>query len=196
MGEKRGKLVDMKFSAAYLVRVCGMSIQWTDCLSDHLATDSQGKVLTIYKHKIFLPNHLKSNEPYPILRSVLEEALDTLNLLFPFGDAATRQLLAREKQLGFYGLGGCKRDRDLNIQRYRHWREELDSLVDSFNRPPRTWKQLVTDRRNPKDYITFWLTVMVALMTVVRIPGNIISAMFAVKAYQVQLAQGSNPRPD
>jgi hypothetical protein len=188
--------IDDCFTAAYLVSVCGMTLRWTEYLSDHLTADCQRQVLTVYKHKAYLSNRLKSQELNPIPIEVIEEALDSLNLLFPYGDPATKQLLARQGQLASYRLGSCKRPRELNIQRYEYWREELETLVDSFNRPPRTWKQLATDRRNLNEWAIFWVTVMVAVLTLVSIPCNIIQATYSVKAYHATLAQGNGlPHP-
>lgn len=189
--KSRAQVEDM-FTAAYLVNVCGISLQWTNYLSDHLAIDSRRKVLTVYKHKVYLSHRLEeSQEPIPIPKSVLEEALDTLILLFPFGDEKTRQLLARQGELGFYRLGNCKRRRELNMQRYHHWKEELEILVDIYNRPPQSWKQLATDRRNLTEWAAFWVTVMVAILTLVSIPCSIIQATYSVKAYHAALVQAN-----
>jgi len=187
---KRRLLVEDTFTAAHLVNICGMTLQWTDYLSDHLAIDARRKILTVYRHKMYLAHRLETTqEPNVIPRHVLEEALDTLILLFPFGDEKTRQLLSRHGELGFYRLGNCTRRRDLNIQQYQHWKEELEILVDTFNRPPRTWKQLATDRRNLTEWAAFWVTVMVGVLTLVSIPCSIIQASYSVKAYYVTLAQ-------
>ena len=66
-----------------------------DSISDHLQFDSRRQTLTVYRHKICLSNHLDSIDRCPIPKGVLGEILDTLNLLFPFGDLATKQLLIK-----------------------------------------------------------------------------------------------------
>ena len=180
--------VDGRFTAAYLVDVCGMSLYWTNYLTDHLRIDPKQRVLTVYKHKSFLHNQLRATENCPIPKDVLSEALDTLNLLFPFGDLPTKQLLARENQRIFYGFGSCGRDRQQDLGCYVYWREELQDLVDSFRQPPRTWKQLATDRRNMMEWAMFWVTVMVGLLTFVSIPCNIIQAVYSVKGYRATAA--------
>lgn len=184
--------VEGTFTAAYLVNVCGLGLSWTDSLTDHLRVDPGRQALTVYKHKVCLVNHLKARNGCPIPRAVLLEALDTLNLLFPFGDSATRQLLIKENYQAFYRLGNCGRDRELDLSNYTYWRAELDDLVDAFQRPPRSWKQLATDRRNLMEWAAFWVTVMVAVLTFVSIPCNIIQATYSVKAYRATLVQGSS----
>ncbi|KAF2789691.1 hypothetical protein K505DRAFT_207904, partial [Melanomma pulvis-pyrius CBS 109.77] len=178
--------IDPSFTAACLANICGVKLYWTDNIANHLRFDSTRQVLTVYKHKICLVNHLSADDDC-IPKEVLRETLDTLNLLFPFGDLATKQLLMKEGQLLFYGLGNCNRGRQLNIEEYKYYREELEHLIDSFNRPPRTWKQLATDRRNKLEWSAFWITVMVAVLTMVSIPCNVIQAMYSVKAYHATL---------
>ncbi|KAF1993485.1 hypothetical protein P154DRAFT_450111 [Amniculicola lignicola CBS 123094] len=191
-GSKATAKVDVRFTAAYLVNICGMNLNWTDSLTDHLRRDPQRRTLTIYRHKICLVNHLRSKSACPIPKGVLSETLDTLNLLFPFGDAATKQLLAGEGELAFYRLGNCGREPNLNLGHYIHWREELDDLAEIFQSPPRTWKQLATDRRNLMEWAAFWVAVMVAFLTLVSIPCNLIQTTYSVKAYHATLAQASS----
>jgi hypothetical protein len=45
------------FSAWKLVCLCGVKIDWTDSLSDHLRFDHGSKILMIYRHKICLLGH-------------------------------------------------------------------------------------------------------------------------------------------
>lgn len=136
------------FTAAYLVNICGIELHWTDNLADHLRLDRQKQILIVYKHKIWLLNHLKALRGSLIPKEVLSETLDTLNLLFPFGDPATRQLLIREGQRPFYGLGNCNRYRNLGLGRYVIYREPLEDLFEVYQKPPRTLKQLMVDRRD------------------------------------------------
>lgn len=181
--------IDPAFTAAYLINICGLRIRWTNTFSDHLRFDRKGQTLAVYKHKICLFNHLKAKGSCPIPSEVLEEALDTLNLLFPFGDSSTKQLLSRQILGGFYSLGNCNRDRTLDLTRYKYWREELSDLIEAFNEPPKSWRQLLIDSRNMKDWATFWIGVMVLLLTLVSIPCNIIQTIYTVKAYNVALQQ-------
>lgn len=184
---KKLPLIDGSFTAAYLVDVCGMTLNWTDYLSDHLRPDPNNQVLTVYKHKICLINHLQA--PSAIPTSVLDEALNTMNLLFPFGDLATLRLLNREGHSEIYGLGNCQKKRELDLSKYSYWGEELETLLHRFHHPPKTWRQLVMDRRNLIEWAAFWMTVMMAFLTFVSIPCNIIQAAYSVKSYHDAKAQ-------
>jgi len=184
--------IDPAITAAYLVNVCGMKIRWTNILSDHLRFNRKSQILAVYKHKIYLLNHLKSEDGCPIPKEVLEETLDTLNLLFPFGHSSTKKLLYRENLSGFYGLGSYNRDRELDLTRYKYWREELCELIEASNEPPRSWRQLLIDRRNMMDWAAFWIAVMVLLLTLVSISCNIVQTVYTVKAYNMAVQQGKN----
>jgi hypothetical protein len=186
--------IDPNFTAAYLANTCGMKLYWTDNIASHLCFDLKRQVLTVYRHKICLVNHLNVGGDVPIPKDILAETLDTLNLLFPFGDLPTKQLLIKEGQRPFYGLGNCNRSRQLDIEQYAYYREELEHLIDSFSKPPRTWRQLATDRRNKLEWSAFWVTVMVAGLTLVSIPCNIIQATYTVKAYHATLTQMNDER--
>lgn len=189
--------IDGAFAAEYLVSNCGVELEWTNYLTDHLRLDQSRRVLLVYRHKVFLKDRGGDSgggggggeELIPA--GVLDEALDTLNLLFPFGDLATQQLLTRHHEDGFYNLGTCGRDRVLELSRFKYWRHELETLLLVYHSPPRTWKQLAVDRRNKLEWSAFWVTVMVAVLTLVSIPCSIIQAVYSVKAYRLALAQNN-----
>jgi hypothetical protein len=174
------------FTAANLVKICGIKLNWSDNLADHLNYNRKSCILAIYKHKVCLINHIKGPaNSCPISVSVLEETLDTINLLFPFGDHATKRLLAQERQLAFYNLGNCGRDHREDLNGFRYWREQLEELDEAFNKPAQTLRQLFVDRRNLVDWAAFWITVMVLLLTLVSIPCNIIQTVYTVKSYNL-----------
>jgi hypothetical protein len=171
-----------QFTAAYFVNTCGMSIHWTDDITSHLNFDLERNVLTVYRHKICIVHHLDNQEDCPITGELLGEVLDTMNLLFPFADVATKRLLLKEGQQPMYSLGSCSRSRKLDLAHYQYFGEALEYLIDSFDKAPRTWRQLALDRRNKLEWSAFWITVMVALLTVISIPCNIIQATYSIKA--------------
>jgi hypothetical protein len=47
------------FTAAFMTDICGLQLEWTDCLSDHLRLDRRQKALRIYSYKSVLQCHLK-----------------------------------------------------------------------------------------------------------------------------------------
>lgn len=182
---------DPATTIAYLVNTCGMRLAWTDDMASHLKFDIKHLELTVYRHKACLISHLDGAANCPIPREVMEEILDTMDLLLPPWDDATNQLLHKEGQQSIYTLG-CRKGRpELDAARYQYFGDQLEYIFDAFDRTPRTWKQLALDRRNKLEWSAFWVTVMVAVLTLVSIPCNIIQATYSVKAYNVALAQGA-----
>ncbi|KAH7079719.1 hypothetical protein FB567DRAFT_127771 [Paraphoma chrysanthemicola] len=181
---------DPVLTAAYLVRVCGMKLRWTDDIGSHLAFDPRRLVLSIYRHKACLVSHLNKQQDCPLPVKVLEETLDTLDLLFPPWEASARQLLKDEGQQSLFTLGCRRNKRILDLTHYQCFGEALDQVMDAFDKNPRTWKQLALDRRNKLEWAAFWVTAMVAMLTLVSIPCNIIQATYSVKAYNLAVAQG------
>lgn len=180
--------LDPSFTASSLVDICGMKIAWTHNLADHLNLDKRRRILTVYEHKICLLNHAKDADSL-IPQSVLHEAIDTLNLLFPFGHGATRELLRREKKMALYCLGFCDRARVLALTDYNVWRGRVADLVEAFNEPPRDLKQLLSDRRNVMDWATFWIGMLVLVLTLLSIAFGTVSTVYAIKQYDLALAQ-------
>ena len=106
-------------------------------------------------------------------------------------------LLFREGQQSLYTLGTYRGEEDLDWAKYRYFGVKLELLMESFDQTSRTWRQLAFDRRNKLEWSAFWVTVMVALLTVISIPCTIIQAVYSVKAYQLALAQsGINQRTE
>jgi hypothetical protein len=181
---------DQRFTAAYLVKTCGIQFQWSDDIATHLDFELDDLVLTVYRHKASLISHLSGPQGSPIPMKLLEEVLSTMNLLFPFGNHATKSLLFKEGQPSLWTLGTHKPYVDLDLARYGHYGGKLEKLMETFDKSARTWKQLALDRRNKMEWSAFWVTVMVALLTIISIPSNIIQATYSVKAYQATVSQG------
>jgi hypothetical protein len=59
LAERKARL-DPFFTAANMVRICGLKLEWTESLEDHLRLDRRAKVLSIYPYKNCLVRHLNS----------------------------------------------------------------------------------------------------------------------------------------
>lgn len=180
--------LDPSFTASFLVNTCGVKISWTHNMADHLLFDKRRRIITVYEHKICLLNHSKDPDSL-IPHEILHEAIDTLNLLFPFGDRSTRELMHQEQKLPLYRLGLCDRPRLITLADYDVWRTRLIDLVEVFNEPPRDLKQLLNDRRNVSGWATFCIGILVLILTVVSIAFGTVSTVFAIKQYNLALAQ-------
>lgn len=50
--------LDPHFTASNLVKLCGLRLEWTRCLANHLRLDRRKKVLWVFSYKAFLQGHL------------------------------------------------------------------------------------------------------------------------------------------
>ena len=117
-----------------------------------------------------------------IPRLVLSETIRSLDLLFPFWDERTHKLLEREGQT-FHQVRPFDDHRSLNLGEFEHWRDRLSELYDEvFQSPPVSWAQLWTDRRNPQQFWTFWIALIILGLTVISAICGIIQAWASVKA--------------
>ncbi|KAI0115886.1 hypothetical protein GGR51DRAFT_502490 [Nemania sp. FL0031] len=184
--------IDPSLSLAYLCNYRGFKVFWTSNISEHLNISWKSKIITIYEHKVFLWNHLRNSKTPIIPREILEEAIDTLNLLFPLNDRLTATLLAQNGK-EFQGLGYCSRPRDLclDLGKFNIWKDRIAELVEIMNEEPKGLKQLTLEKdgRNFLPFVTFWVAIAVALLSILNLPFSIISMQYTIKQYDLALAQ-------
>ncbi|KAL8823053.1 MAG: hypothetical protein Q9191_006223 [Dirinaria sp. TL-2023a] len=91
------------FTAVFMQSVCGLKIEWTTSLHDHLRLDRRRKALKIFPYKSYLQALINSQynsnskEECVLPLKVLQETELSLDLLFPFWDSGTVALLTKEK---------------------------------------------------------------------------------------------------
>ncbi|KAJ4128918.1 hypothetical protein NW768_007442 [Fusarium equiseti] len=177
-------------TAENLVRNYGYAIIWTHDLADHLTIDWKYKEITVYEHKIHLYNHLHFPGSAIIPEDIAAEAIDTLNLLFPFQDDATKRFLDKEKKL-FYGLGFCNRPRKLELDDYTYWREKIEDLDYILRQPAVGLHQLRLDRggNNMLEISSFWIAVVLGVVTLASIAFAVAATVYGVKQYNISLKQ-------
>ncbi|CAG7564391.1 unnamed protein product [Fusarium equiseti] len=182
--------IDSHLTAENLVNNYGYAIVWTHNLDDHLAIDWKYKEITVYEHKIHLCNHLRFPDSAIIPEDIIGEAIDTLNLLFPFQDDTTKRFLDKEKKL-FYGLGFCNRSRKLELDDYRFWRDKIEDLDYILRQPAVGLHQLRLDRggNNMLQISAFWITTVLGLITFVSTAFAIGLTVYGVKQYNISLKQ-------
>ena len=184
--EERRIRIEQSFTAAFLVNICRVKIRWSNNLADHL--DFNSGVLTIYQHKICLIQHSQYTSPI-IPLELLNEALQTMNLLFPFGDEATRELLLRENKRSFYGLGNNLQSPPPDLSQFKFWKKEMAELYSLYKDPPRAWSQLFSDSRDKLQFATFWIAATVLILSLISIAFGIVQSIYSIKQYKLALAQ-------
>ena len=65
-----------KFTAAFMVRICGLRLYWTNCIADHLYLDRQNKLLHVFHHKACIESRLADLQQ----RSAVEPGRQSDNL--------------------------------------------------------------------------------------------------------------------
>ncbi|KAI4094400.1 MAG: hypothetical protein L6R37_007250 [Teloschistes peruensis] len=176
------------FTAAFMQRVCGLSIEWTTSLHDHLRLDSLRKALKVFPYKCHLQALIDSHrngsqqQRLPLPVKILQETILSLDLLFPFWDSRTITLLAKEKQ-DFHEYGPFEATRRLTLLDFDHWRDRLLELHEEiFQSPPVSWAQLWRDRRSPQQFWTFWIAIIILILTSFSTVATIIQAWASLKA--------------
>jgi hypothetical protein len=191
--------LDPCFTANNLMDICGMRVAWTDNLIDHLYYDpspvprswwrfwqyqGSGGTIYIYPHKLCLASHYETTDVYE--KDLLEETMKSLDLLFPFGDSQTRYFLSQERH-PFFLAETPAFPRTMDLGDFCFWRRRMVILYDAFNAPPSRVQQMWKDTRNPMQWWTFWLAVLITILTMVF---GAVSAYTSFK--QVELSQEAN----
>lgn len=200
---------DFKCTMAYLATAYDFRPCWTSNLADHLKIDTRSRTITIFEHKICLWNQLRETDArelslqggqtkspahkYALPRPVVEETLDTLNILFPFGDKATEAFLRRHGKIDtIYGLGSCRRAPRSDPETYSVWSAGLSGLLDILSRPPCGRAQFFlcdVAGRNLLEFWTFWTATVFGALAIVFGTTGVYSAVYAKLAYDVGVLQ-------
>ncbi|ROW17254.1 hypothetical protein VPNG_01009 [Cytospora leucostoma] len=150
--------------------------------------------IMIYEHKICLWNHLRMAQDrnnVPVLPlPLVEEAIDTLNLLFPFSKKSTKSFLRRHGK-SFHGLGKCGRATQYDLQEYHYWRKEIGDLAEALSQQPRGRAQFILnkDGTNTLAFWTFWTAVVFGLLGTIGATMGVYSAVYARKAFDIGVLQ-------
>ncbi|KAH8161631.1 hypothetical protein CIB48_g6632 [Xylaria polymorpha] len=174
---------------AYLEARHGFQVRWTHNLAEHLIIDWKYRTVTVYEHLICLWNHLEGGGVQVIPRIILEEAIDTLNLLFPSESKETQDYLRKHGRT-FWKLGYCKGKRALDVGRYSYWQDSVQQLMDVIEEPTTGFRQFRLDkeRKNMLEFATFWTAAVVAVLTVLSIGFGTVATVYTIKQYKISVA--------
>ncbi|KAI1842160.1 hypothetical protein JX265_005737 [Neoarthrinium moseri] len=151
LGHERVKF-EKAFNVLGLNRIAGIEIRWTSNLADHLRLIHDDTLLDIY------PDGL------------IQETAQTLALLFPKYDPGVRawyQKMTRTTNIdsSLMDVGQLIAD-ERQIENFRYWHDRLVVLKQVFDDSrPRTMMQWWYDRRNGVQWYTFWVAIVVLIMT-------------------------------
>ncbi|KAI5460908.1 hypothetical protein BGZ63DRAFT_425376 [Mariannaea sp. PMI_226] len=180
--------IDQRLSIHGLVTYHGFTISWTDNLYEHLEVKctKNSRFVVIYQHKIWLLSHLETSQEGAVPRNILEECLDTLDLLFPHGEKDSISLLKGEGK-PFYGLGCNMREVSYELESYPHWGRKLKTLLEVLEEPPKGMQRFLPGRnqRNLFESVNFWIAVAVAVLAVTGFVLSLVAVVYTKLAFDV-----------
>ena len=174
------------FTARNLSSMCGIKIAWTSNIIDHLLLSDDDQTVFIFHQCDFLryqqwygpslylvADNLTSllsftNPIFPDL--FIDETLRTIALLFPQNDGKSRRWLRGQisKQSLDPSIAQCGNLRAQNrrFAQFCFWHDRLIILKQAFDESkPRELTHWWNDQRNSVQWYTFWVAILVFVMT-------------------------------
>ncbi|KAK8112957.1 hypothetical protein PG984_013483 [Apiospora sp. TS-2023a] len=159
----------------------GMKLEKT-FLARNMSEQRYRGILRIRYKSPLLTNLCQSSESL-LPDGLAEETLQTLALLCPSTDRETRRWLPRIPSID-QCLAHCGRLKTelRQIERFHFWRDRLVMLKQAYDEAqPKTLTQWWHDRRNGVQWYTFWVAVLVLVLTILF--GLIQSVEGALQVY-------------
>ncbi|KAL8947280.1 MAG: hypothetical protein Q9222_006417 [Ikaeria aurantiellina] len=181
------------FTAANLERIGGIQIRWTDNLADHLLLRDDDTKLMLFHHVSAL--ELINNSDRSFSLQLMSETVRTIALLIPpsLGEANPwfRREQRRHQVDARAGLCDRLNSSERQIGNFFFWRERLVLLKRTYDEAePSSLSQLWWDDRRKTQWFTFWVAVLVFIMTVffgvLQSVASIVQAWASVKALKAQ----------
>lgn len=171
-GHDRIKL-EKSFNALNVQRIAGIQIWWTDNLADHLKMMNDDRAVFVFHHASFLAYQLQ-NPLYPA--HFIEDTLRTMALFFPRYDSATKKWYlkaaansTRPLDMQLISVGNLNSE-TRQIENFGYWHDRLVILKEVYDEArPKTLSQFWYDRRNGPQWYTFWVALLVLVLSVFAI---------------------------
>ena len=158
------------FTAAHLEQIAGIKVIWTSNLADHLLLKDDDTKLMLFHQVSILQLHKKC--PTTLLpKDLVDETIRSISLLIPpvLGEPNPWFQQQRKKSQIDAQAGVCERlnSSERQIGKFEYWRDRLVLLKRTFDdAEPRNISQLWWDDRKKTQWFTFWVAVLVFVMTV------------------------------
>ncbi|QIW99865.1 hypothetical protein AMS68_005383 [Peltaster fructicola] len=177
------------FDISALERVAGFKLEWTSNLAEHLAIHDLGDKhsVRVFQHATWL--NAVNKELFPV--GFIDETLDTLALLLPSRRPAVVKWFKKKSKQHEHpsdqGMLSIRRlsPEDRHIESFHYWHDRLVLLKEAFDdTEPVTLKEWWYDRRKSVQRSTFWVAVLVLVLTVFfGLVQSIEGALQVYKAY-------------
>lgn len=186
----------LSFTTAHLEQIAGIRIRSTHNLAHHLLRRDDDTTLMLFHHVSTLQQHIRTNKVLP--PGLAEETIRTIALLLPpslgkpnlwFQQGQQRHCLDAQ-------AGMCERlnSSERQIDKFHYWRDRLVLLKRTYDEAEsKNLTQLWHDDRRKTQWFTFWVAVLVFIMTIFF--GVIQSIAAIVQAWaSVQSLEASSNR--
>ena len=187
------------FTAAHLEKIGGIQVVWTSNLADHLLLKEDDTKLMLFHQVSILRLHKNlSDDIFP--EDLVEETIRTISLLVPPVLGKPNPWFRQQQQMHKIDAqaGNCNRlnSSQRQIKNFAYWRNRLVLLKRTFDdAEPRNLSQLWWDDRKKTQWFTFWVAVLVFILTlffgVVQSVASIVQAWASVRSLRAQIAQPS-----
>jgi hypothetical protein len=119
----------------------------------------------------------------------LKETIRTLDLLFPSWHKETGVFLKKKGQSFHDIVDPLEHGRTLHLLDFHHWRDRLLQVSeDIYQSPPSSWAQLWNDTRNPQQFYTFWIALVILGLTLVSTVTSVVSMVTSIVQMNLALA--------
>ena len=162
------------FTAAHLEQIAGIKVIWTSNLADHLLLKDDDTKLMLFHQVSVLQLHKRSSTTL-LHKDLVDETIRSISLLIPpvLGEPnpwfqQQRKKIQKQSQIDAQA-GVCERlnSSERQIGKFKYWRDRLVLLKRTFDdAEPRNISQLWWDDRKKTQWFTFWVAVLVFVMTV------------------------------
>jgi hypothetical protein len=157
------------FNARNLDRIGGLRIIWTNNLADHLRMHDDDTRVSIFHHTTFLI-YQKQMRDRIFPQGLVEETLRTLALLLPCHDKKVKKWYRSQNLRFALDENAIKntplKTEDRQLDKFEFWHDRLAILKDVFDdAEPNTIAQWWQDRRRRVQWYTFWVAVLVLILT-------------------------------
>lgn len=187
------------FTAAHLEKIGGIQVIWTSNLADHLLLkEDDTKLMLFHQVSILRLHRMSPNTIFP--KALINETIHTIALLVPPALGEPTSWFRQQQQMHKIDAeaGNCTRlnSSQRQIKNFAFWRDRLVLLKQTFDdAEPRNLSQLWWDDRRKTQWFTFWVAVMVFILTIffgiIQSVASIVQAWASVQGLRVQNAQTS-----
>ena len=161
------------FTAESIERIAGIEIRWTSNLANHLLLHDDDTKLFLFHDVSILRLH-QSCDSSPYTGAFMDETIRTIFMLIPPINGKRSPWFKRQLKVhdthainDRAGLGYRLNSTGRQIDRFHYWRDRLVLLKRTFDEAePKTLRQLWEDDRRKTQWFTFWVAVLVFVMTI------------------------------